>query len=58
MSLSDIDGKAKTVGTLPAPGTVVGGKYLLERFIAEGGMGVIALGRHVELEEPIALKFL
>jgi serine/threonine-protein kinase len=44
--------------SLPPAGTLVGGKYLLERYIAEGGMGAIASGRHVELDEPIALKFL
>ena len=43
---------------LPPVGTLVGGKYQLERYIAEGGMGVIALARHVELDEPVALKFL
>ncbi len=45
-------------GALPAPGVVVGEKYRIERYIAEGGMGVIALGRHVVLDEQLALKFL
>lgn len=43
---------------LPPTGTLVSGKYQLERYIAEGGMGVIALARHVDLDEPVALKFL
>jgi serine/threonine-protein kinase len=43
---------------LPSPGEVVVGKYLVERYLAHGGMGVVAAGRHVELDEPVALKFL
>lgn len=43
---------------LPAPGSLIGNKYLLERYIAEGGMGVVAVARHLELDEPVALKFL
>ena len=39
-------------------GTVVAGRYRIERFIGKGGMGIVALARHVELDEPVALKFL
>src|SRR5689334_9399500 len=49
---------AKENAPLPFVGEFVGGKYRLDRYIAEGGMGVIARGHHVELDEPVALKFL
>jgi serine/threonine protein kinase len=42
----------------PEAGTLVGGKYRVERVIGEGGMGVVALATHVELEQRVAIKFL
>ena len=41
-----------------APGDKVAGKYLVERFIGEGGMGVVAVARHVITRERVALKVL
>jgi serine/threonine protein kinase len=44
---------------LPVPaGELFGGKYTLERMFAEGGMGVVCLGRHVDLDQVVAIKFL
>jgi serine/threonine protein kinase len=44
---------------LPVPeGELLGGRYLVERIFAEGGMGVVCLGRHAQLEQPVAIKFL
>ncbi len=40
------------------PGVVVDGKYRLERPIGRGGMGFIVLARHVQLDQPVALKFM
>ncbi len=40
------------------PGELIGGRYRVERVIAEGGMGIIVAARHVELEEIVAIKFL
>jgi serine/threonine protein kinase len=40
------------------PGVVVDGKYRLERPIGRGGMGFIVLGRHVQLDQPVAVKFM
>ena len=40
------------------PGVIVDGKYRLERPIARGGMGFVVLGRHVQLDQPVALKFM
>jgi serine/threonine-protein kinase len=44
---------------LPVPaGVVFAGKYTLERMFAEGGMGIVCLGRHVDLDQVVAIKFL
>ena len=40
------------------PGTVLAGKYRVERVIGRGGMGVVVEARHIALEERVALKFL
>ena len=40
------------------PGTVLAGKYRVERVIGRGGMGVVVEARHVALDERVALKFL
>jgi serine/threonine-protein kinase len=41
-----------------APGTVIGGRYLVERVLGEGAMGVVVAVRHVMLDELFALKFI
>ena len=44
---------------LPVPeGELVGGRYSVERIFAEGGMGIVCLGRHAQLEQTVAIKFL
>src|ERR1700761_3382639 len=40
------------------PGTVLAGKYRVERIIGMGGMGVVVEARHIALDERVALKFL
>lgn len=40
------------------PGTLLAGKYRVERVIGQGGMGVVVEARHVTLDERVALKFL
>ena len=39
-------------------GDVVAGKYVIERAIGEGGMGVVYAARNRELEQRVAIKFL
>lgn len=44
---------------LPVPaGELLAGRYVVERIFAEGGMGIVCLGRHAQLEQPVAIKFL
>ncbi len=40
------------------PGTVIAGKYRVERVIGEGGMGVVLAARHLGLDEMVALKLI
>lgn len=40
------------------PGDVIAGRYVIESILGAGGMGVVYLARHVELEHAVAIKFL
>jgi serine/threonine protein kinase len=39
-------------------GSMIAGRYRVERPIGEGAMGSVALARHVSLDETVAIKFL
>ena len=41
-----------------APGDVLAGKYRVDRVLGAGGMGVVVAARHLQLDEPVAIKFL
>src|SRR5580698_6205546 len=40
------------------PGTVIAGRYRVERIVGRGGMGAVYLVRHVRTEERLALKLI
>jgi serine/threonine-protein kinase len=39
-------------------GTVLAGKYRVDRVIGRGGMGLVVQAMHLQLEQPVAVKFL
>jgi serine/threonine-protein kinase len=39
-----------------APGDVLAGKYRVERLLGSGGMGVVLMAHHIQLDEKVALK--
>jgi serine/threonine-protein kinase len=41
-----------------APGTIVAGKYRVERLLGRGGMGFVVEATHAELMDRVAIKFL
>jgi serine/threonine-protein kinase len=41
-----------------APGTRIADKYVVERLIGEGGLGVVLAARHVHLDQVVAIKSL
>jgi len=44
---------------MPFPaGTVLAGKYRIERLLGEGGMGWVVVATHLHLEQRVALKFM
>ena len=54
---NEVDEARETELPVPA-GELLAGRYLVERIFAEGGMGIVCLGRHAQLEQPVAIKFL
>lgn len=48
-----------TVPSCPvAIGEVFANKYRVDKILGEGGMGVVVLAHHLELDQPVAIKFL
>jgi len=39
-------------------GSIVGGKFRIERILGQGGMGVVAVATHLQLEQTVAIKVL
>jgi serine/threonine-protein kinase len=53
-----VDTSRRVPGMPVGVGEVINGKYLIESFLGEGGVGVVAAALNIELDEPVALKFL
>ena len=43
---------------VPREGDRIAGKYVVERVLGEGGMGVVVAARHEALDQRVAIKFL
>ncbi|MCC6558279.1 MAG: protein kinase, partial [Polyangiaceae bacterium] len=43
---------------MSTPGAMIAGKFRLERVIGRGGMGSVWLARHLQLDMPVAIKFM
>lgn len=41
-----------------ANGAVIAGKYLIEETIAQGGIGVVVVAKHLALQQRVAIKYL
>jgi hypothetical protein len=39
-------------------GETIAGKYEVERVLAKGGMGVVVVARHLQLDQQVAIKFM
>jgi serine/threonine-protein kinase len=50
--------RMQTVSREVQPGDVIGGKYVIERLLGRGGMGVVFLARQERLDRRVAIKFL
>jgi serine/threonine-protein kinase len=49
-----------SIGALRAPvreGEIIGGRYLVDRVLGYGGMGVVVAATHLGLEQKVAIKF-
>jgi serine/threonine protein kinase len=42
----------------PSPGTIIAGKFRLERPLAQGGMGSVWVAHNEQLDVPVAMKFM
>ena len=54
---STLESSSVAVAVLVA-GTLIGGRFRLERMLGEGGMGVVWAATHAVTRKPVALKFL
>ena len=68
--MSSASGGTETIGRATEPsdsvrptaafanGSILAGRYLIEKTIAEGGVGIIASAMHVPLQQRVAIKYL
>src|SRR5688572_16069610 len=51
-------GPAHANDPLSLVGQTLGGRFQIERFVAEGGFGIVYRARQVALDRPVAIKIL
>jgi eukaryotic-like serine/threonine-protein kinase len=51
-------GGGGAIDGLPCIGETFAGKYQVERILGSGAMGVVVAARHLELDPPVAIKFM
>ncbi|MBI5480071.1 MAG: serine/threonine protein kinase, partial [Deltaproteobacteria bacterium] len=51
-------GQPQSLEGIPRPGDVIASKFVVERVLGVGGMGVVLAARHLQLDVPVAIKFL
>jgi serine/threonine-protein kinase len=56
--LSDRDEHDPVLSAAPPAGTIIAGKYRVERVLGTGGMGVVVAAHHLQLDTTVAIKFL
>jgi eukaryotic-like serine/threonine-protein kinase len=54
----DASGASNAAAGVPQAGEVVGGKFVIERVLGVGGMGVVVAAHHNHLDKTVAIKFL
>ncbi len=52
------NGRVDDKGAIPPVGSVIAGKYRVERLLGFGGMGCVIAARHLTLNKDVAIKFL
>ena len=51
-------GAAENEADHVAIGTVLAGKYRVDKILGQGGMGFVVAATHLQMDEPVAMKFL
>jgi eukaryotic-like serine/threonine-protein kinase len=58
MTIPGTTGPAEEENAAFAQGVTVANKYVVERTLGSGGLGVVVVARHLELDQRVAIKYL